>query len=198
MKKTNVTLLVFMLCITCHSQIKVNEFGRTSIGHIYDFSNVQLNVGDSTHNSLSTILNGKAALFAHTRPINGHNFGIAAECLTDSSLSSTSHVSGVYGIAGCASGNWATGVSGRLAGSTNGAGVMGFSSTSTTGSLTSGKFAGYFVGNTFVSGSITAARILTPSDTRLKNDINYIGENGGRADILSKIMDVNVISYHLL
>ena len=56
-----------------------------------------------------------------------------------------------------------------------------------------GKYAGYFLGNFDVVGSVTAPSIIQPSDLQLSDNITSISSRGGSA--LNKLLDMNVVEY---
>lgn len=81
---------------------------------------------------------------------------------------------GVYGIAGNCTSGYNYGVLGQLFGSNNGAAVFG--SLSDVHPKITGRYAGYFDGNVYVSNTLTAQSITTLSDARYKKDIQGIEE----------------------
>lgn len=102
---------------------------------------------------------------------------------------------GVYGIAGNRSSGYNYGVYGTLLGNNNGAGVFG-SASSTSPALIpqiNGKFAGYFYGNTYVTGTLTAGEVTTLSDARYKSNIQQISSTA-----LAKIAALNPVQYTML
>lgn len=125
---------------------------------------------------------------------NKYNFGVAGSAV--SSTLTTGRSYGVYGVAGNCTSGYNYGVAGTLFGTANGAAVFG-SIMKPTGSLIPGKYAGYFDGDVVVTGTATITSLNTPSDIRLKENVEYVGNGEGRAAIHSRMMDVHVISYNL-
>jgi len=58
-----------------------------------------------------------------------------------------------------------------------------------------GKYAGYFFGNTYVCGDLTAYNFITPSDIRLKENITFLSEDDSNS-ALSNILAMNVFKYN--
>ena len=100
---------------------------------------------------------------------------------------------GLYGVADNASGLMNFGVYGTLDNNSNGVGILG--STSVVGGLGfATKFAGYFMGNTYVNGTMTATSFVQSSDIRLKENIVPLSNRTG--NVLDKLLGMNVIEYN--
>ena len=104
---------------------------------------------------------------------------------------------GVYGKSGLSLNNRNYGVAGILndvATSDNnyyGAAVLG---NSTSGLLQlEGRYAGYFNGDTRVTGVLTAGSVVTSSDYRLKENVRSLSSSDG---CLSKLMSMNVVEFN--
>ena len=80
---------------------------------------------------------------------------------------------GVYAEAGNRTSGYNYGVFGLLTGKNNGAGIYG--STVTTVPKINGRYAGYFDGDTYITGTLTASIVTTLSDARYKSNIRTIG-----------------------
>jgi hypothetical protein len=96
---------------------------------------------------------------------------------------------GVYGIAGNATSGYNYGVYGYLYGANNGAAIYG---TSTGDVPISGKYAGYFSGNVYVTASLWAYTI-TQSDEKIKTNITPLNVS----DSYDKISTLNPVKYNL-
>ena len=79
-----------------------------------------------------------------------------------------------------------------MVGNKPGAGVYG-TLTNTTGVEFTGQYAGYFDGNVFVDGTVTANSVDSESDSRLQENVRSISEEGST---LESILDMNVIKYN--
>ena len=198
--KTRKTFLILMLMIystSIHAQFKVYSDGSVTIDRDTLMGNVRLTVGDVPASIKTSVVDTMKNIgtFSYIVPItNKYNYGLVGCASSTSVISGRSF--GVMGIAGNNTTGYNYGVYGTLSGMNNGAAVYGTTS-GTTGSNVSGKYAGYFKGDVVVEGRLYANSVITPSDIRLKDDIKYIGEGEGRQDIHSRLMDVHVISYKL-
>ena len=107
-------------------------------------------------------------------------------------VSGTGRSYGVYGIAGNRSPGYNYGVYGALSGGKNGAGIFGVAATTSIPQI-NGRYAGYFYGDTYVTGTLTAGQITTLSDARYKSNIQQIN-----ATALAKIAALNPVQYTML
>lgn len=95
---------------------------------------------------------------------------------------------GVYSTAGNLTNGYNYGVFGAITGTRNGTGIYG--ATSETSAYISGKYAGYFYGQTYVNGNIYATDFVSSSDERLKTDISQIKE-----EALVSVRRLNPVQY---
>ena len=96
---------------------------------------------------------------------------------------------GVYATAGNLTSGYNYGIYGLLTGSNNGTGVFG--GVTDMSSAIPGKYAGYFYGQTNVSGNFYATTVTETSDERLKTNIAPIEE-----DALSVIGKLNPVQFN--
>ncbi|OIP84841.1 MAG: hypothetical protein AUK44_01180 [Porphyromonadaceae bacterium CG2_30_38_12] len=99
---------------------------------------------------------------------------------------------GVLGYAGNASGGYNYGVMGTLAGSQNGAGIVG-TTNGTTYVTVPGIYAGYFKGNVEVIGTLYNNGVAITSDINLKKNIVNMDEKKS----LESVLKLNPIEYNL-
>ena len=123
------------------------------------------------------------------------NIGFQSSAL----MTGTSYSKMAIGVMGCAGNGYQgrnMGVMGYLAGSKYGAGIYGtiYSSMSVT---IPGTYAGYFYGDTKVTGTLYAGNVVNTSDIRLKENIESVSSKEGDASFLDKIMSVDVLEYNL-
>ena len=123
------------------------------------------------------------------------NIGFQSSAL----MTGTSYSKMAIGVMGCAGNGYQgrnMGVMGYLAGSKYGAGIYGtiYSSLSVT---IPGTYAGYFYGDTKVTGTLYAGNVVNTSDIRLKENIESVSSKEGDASFLDKIMSVDVLEYNL-
>ena len=81
------------------------------------------------------------------------------------------------------------------------AGIYGISTDSIGGTscpvpIGQGSYAGYFVGDTYVNGILTATSLYTPSDMRLKENVESLDATERGNSILENVMGMNVIQYN--
>ncbi len=95
---------------------------------------------------------------------------------------------GVIGVAGNRTSGFNYGVYGSLAGINNGAGIYG--TTSSLVPVIQGIYAGYFFGDVYTVGTLTAQEFTTLSDARYKSNIQQINSTA-----LTKISALNPVQY---
>ena len=163
-----------MFTISVNAQLEVNSLGDVRIGYYDSHGSYKINLlaGSPAYNSSVANIGmmGKSVVTG---------YGTAASC-------------GVYGMASHSYTGMCYGVAGSLLSNSNGAGVMGGTS-DFMGYNLYGKYAGYFLGNFDVVGSVTAPSIIQPSDLQLSDNITSISSRGGSA--LNKLLDMNVVEY---
>ena len=101
---------------------------------------------------------------------------------------------GVMAYAGNATSGYNYGVFGVLSGTADGAGVYGSTTAEENGIDVGGRYAGFFRGNVYTSGILTAREITTLSDYRLKRNIQSIQSNDDSP--LENLMNLNVVKYN--
>ena len=106
---------------------------------------------------------------------------------------STGSACGVYGLAFGGANGRNYGVGGTINGPTtaNGAGVYGTSISNDYGVDTQGRYAAYFRGNVYVTGTINGYSISSLSDYRLKENITPLAESP-----LTNIQRMNVVEFN--
>ena len=107
---------------------------------------------------------------------------------------------GVFGRAGASYTGCNYGLLGRLdcyynAGPVNGAAILATTSDASRYETVDiqGKYAGYFCGDTRVTGTMTAGAFVTSSDYRLKENVRSLSKSDG---CLNKLMDMNVVEFN--
>lgn len=194
MRKTFLSIACF-ITIMCSAQIQVASTGNVGIGDTLT-TDVKLFVnteGDYTAGIYSVIESTETwapavhAIAKYTWDRQIAIRGYAAE----STIRSNGRSYGVYGVAGNRSSGYNYGIYGELAGTADGAGVFG------TAALhppkINGKYAGYFYGDTYVTGVLTAGELTTLSDARYKSNVQQINSAA-----LTKIAALNPVQYTML
>jgi hypothetical protein len=103
---------------------------------------------------------------------------------------------GVLGSAGNGYSGRNMGVMGYLDGNKNGAGIYGTIYSSLNINIP-GTYAGYFYGDTKVTGTVYAGNVVNTSDIRLKENIESVSEKEGERSFLDKIASIDVLEYNL-
>ena len=185
MKKHFLTLLVVIVPFVSYAQLKVKNDGNVIIGNITS-STARLAVGNKDLSTEKEL--GIGAGITHS----GSNITVGLAGVANSTFATSSgRTCGVLGNAGNATNGYNYGVYGVLIGSRNGAGVYGTTSGIYEG--IPGKYAGFFYGNTYVTGTLTANNLVTPSDIKLKTNIESLKEKGNALD---NILNMHAIAYN--
>lgn len=177
MKKTIFLFVCMFTALTSSAQLEVKYDGSTRAG-LDDFASywyIQLG-GSSTRTT-------------------GYSIGVAGNSVMSAPTGGTAGVScGVHGRAKNINCGMTYGVAGDLHSScTGGAGVIG-STYGILGYCVPGKYAGYFYGDTYVNGTLTATSIVQSSDKRLKENITPLSNL--KNNTLDRLLDVNIVSFN--
>ena len=183
MKKIILQSISLLICSTISAQLKVTSNGDVRIQSPNIEANTMLAVGP-----FNGLFNDyRFALAIRRNPYSSYRtIGLYSRVLTPGYLDS-GRAFGLFGVGGNATNGFNYGVVGTLCGNYNGAGIYG-SSEDITG-FVPGQYAGYFRGDTYVEGTLTAINVITPSDIRLKTNINETN------NALYNLLKMNVISY---
>lgn len=100
---------------------------------------------------------------------------------------------GVLGMSGNSTSGYNYGVYGTVSGSNNGAGIVGTTG-GELGAVIPGIYAGYFLGNVRVTGTVTAQSI-TSSDSRLKENVLPLSKK--KIKSLNTVLSMNPVEYNL-
>ena len=142
-------IFLLVAALLCHglafSQVDVYANGNVAVKGTLSTSATALSVGDRSYSS------DYAVYTSSVNPATGC-YGIAAEGTAYSQSTILGRAIGVRGVAGNNSDGLNFGVAGVLQGTNYGAGVYG-SSTKTLGSITNGRYAGFFLGDMKATGA---------------------------------------------
>ena len=194
MKKTLLILFCTVLSLQTNAQLKVNTSGNVTIAST-TAGPAKLNVGSVTGYDGYFLRN--VNLYSKVNYLESQlNIGVLGDVNTSNSNSEAVTV-GVFGTASNSGANKNFGVIGILGGTTNGAGIYGTTNTSLY-SLpnTYGRYAAYFDGATYVTGSQSASSYLTFSDRNLKENIAPLCADDDEETAIDKVMDMNVVKYN--
>ncbi|MBO4560347.1 MAG: tail fiber domain-containing protein [Bacteroidaceae bacterium] len=215
MKKIiSICLFQCLFVFSLKAQLYVNSSGQTILGNQYfsqGFFTVSTNTGQSQSQlaflkaeesscalevcnftpesfvSTSDDVVG-ARLFVNSLQ-NRKNIGVQSTVyMSNSSLFAKTY--GMLVSAGGAYYGYNFGICTSLSGTDNGTGIYASSGLYPDGVQMNSQYAGYFIGNVNVVGTLTATTVTQTSDYRLKENIRQL-----EGDNLSKLMDMNVVKY---
>ena len=169
------SILMVMFTISANAQLEVNPDGNVRIGDFSSYGGFKINLLSGS--SVASPNVGNVGIIGRSI-VTGNN--PVASCGV-SGLASNSYCGMCYGVAG------------TILNNSNGAAVIGGVNNDIVGYPLYGKYAGYFLGNFDVVGSVTAPSIIQPSDLQLSDNITSISSRGGSA--LNKLLDMNVVEY---
>ena len=181
MKKVFLSILLLGTVIAASAQFKVNSNGSALVG--------------STSYSFYT--NTPAIKMEVHSPLTGTTDNIGLQ--SSAYMTGTSYSKLTIGVLGCAGNGYNgrnMGVMGYLSGSKNGAGIYGTIYSNLNINIP-GTYAGYFYGDTKVTGTVYAGNVVNTSDIRLKENIESVSEKEGEVSFLDKSMSVDVLEYNL-
>ena len=163
MKKVFLSILLLGTVIAASAQFKVNSNGSALVG--------------STSYSFYT--NTPAIKMEVHSPLTGTTDNIGLQ--SSAYMTGTSYSKLTIGVLGCAGNGYNgrnMGVMGYLSGSKNGAGIYGTIYSNLNINIP-GTYAGYFYGDTKVTGTVYAGNVVNTSDIRLKENIESVSEKEG-------------------
>ena len=169
---------------TFNSQLTVNSLGESGV-------TMHINSQDLTGLKINrTSQSGSGyGLYITNKPSGFENHGVYSRNTISTGPRTAYSSYGVTGIAGGANNGYNFGVAGFLD-DVYGAGVFG-SSVSALGNISvTGKYAGFFHGNVYLTGTLNVPTMVTPSDYRLKSDVKSVSNS-----CLDKLLDVNIVEF---
>lgn len=180
--------LLIAFTLKANAQLTVDYYGKTGIIMSTPLYWADLSVGSSDGYSYPSYDYG---IWTNKYGIRSFNIGVKGYATNSSQ---TGRTIGVQGLGGSGAQGWNYGVIGGLGSTRNGAGIFG-TLNNHTGVCINGRYAGYFDGSVRITDTLTVSTIVTPSDIRLKENIAPL-ETSEEGCALSKLMDMNVISYN--
>ena len=186
MKRIILLSITIITCSTISAQLSVESSGKVNVQATGNQIPTMFAVGASS----GTYSGFNFASTIHIRPTYAMTVGLYSKTL-GLTPQSYGRSFGVFGIGGNAASGYNYGVVGTIDGTNYGTGVFG-SSINYVGCV-AGLYAGYFDGDTYVNGTLTATSLVTPSDIRLKTNITNICKDG---QTLDNLMRINVLSYN--
>jgi len=215
MKKFKFLLPVFFICGSLSAQLYVDpNSGNVSIkSNLRPQSALSINsAGDpdyklyvSTENggiraerrTVAPTLHSHLASFSVFSTSSTYNSGVIGSIWGNSPSSGRAY--GIIGRAGNATSGYNFGIYGHLTGTQNGAGIYATADTNNEyGEYISGRYAGFFRGNVYVSGNIYG-RLLTSSAVMSSQNLRSLSDQllRGGETVTDKINQLNVVQYGL-
>ena len=193
MKKIITTIIALCaITITIQAQLKVLSNGTVAVEKDTCIQGAVLTVGNPIYNAYT---NYHFGVFSQPENLQtgGNYLGVSGKA--EQSIASI--CIGVQGLANSPS-KRNYGVLGGLSGPTkDGAGIFGTTPTANLGTLITGLYAGYFNGSVYVTETLTATSVVTPSDMRLKENVTKLSEEEQRGGgTLENLMGLDVIHYN--
>lgn len=205
MKKLLLLSLLPLIPLLTFAQLKVKNNGYVRINSSYDYVPAALTVGVNDSSSLSSLGFNYLGLYAKSplghvidppsqprspiTPVFRVSILGDAVDLPNAAISVQQRAAGVMGKAGNTYSGYNYGVFGTLVGNKNGAGI--FASTDEVYTSVPGRYAGYFLGDTYVNGILTATSLVTPSDMRLKTNVETLDN-----EAINNLLKLDIISYN--
>ena len=186
--------------IKCSAPLSKLSIGANGLSNarLYVYSSLVGNTGSGSQYGIyssfvsGTHNDGKFAVMGYCKGLSGYMVGVKGEAApSNTNLNPNVTTYGVYGIAGNANNGKNYGVYGTLRDPStypNGAGVCGTTDKSTP--AISGRYAGYFYGNTYVNGNIYTTNLNNTSDARLKTNIIDV-----KKDAISKVKELHPVQF---
>lgn len=221
MKKLIISMLMIASCFgVANAQLMVDRLGKVATGYTLSnpndtlYSGLSINArGSSSFDAyikssaksglrLQRIYDGNEAGSQYGIQVSNsstsalYNYGVYSSATGENSSGSRRNV-GVVGTSTSGETGSGIGVLGVIASSdVNGVGVYGGTNGPSRPVIQLndiGRYAGYFFGDTRVTGTLTAGTVVTSSDYRLKENIRSLSSNDG---CLGKLMNMNVVEFN--
>ena len=191
MQKAFIILSAFFCAQMAQAQLNVDSNGNVGIARSEPFAYAKLAIGDKEDTEYSLF---DFNIFSRSdAPSSYYNIGIGSD-VYPYPVSGVGRAIGVRGIAGSTESGYNYGILGSVQGSQNGAGIFG-TVTNVYGLCIPGRYAGYFDGNTHVTGIMTSPSFVVPSDISQEENIVSL-RSSGRGSAIDRIMNLDVIVYN--
>ncbi len=215
MKKFKFLLPVFFICGSLSAQLYVDpNSGNVSIkSNLRPLSTLSINAAGSSEYDLFLATQGggiraerrTVSPTLHTHLISlsvyntpsAYNSGVSSAVWGNSPSSGRAY--GIIGRAGNATSGYNFGLYGHLTGTQNGAGIYATADTNNeNGEYISGRYAGFFRGNVYVTGNIYG-RLLTSSAIMSTQNLRSLSNEQlrGGETVTDKMNQLNIVQYNL-
>lgn len=194
-RKIIMSMLAIVVSMVANAQLTVTSDGKVCVVKTSPIGNSLFSLGNSNIVNIGNVGINSQVRYSSTAGDKAVGiFGYA-----NSATSNNAQTMGVMGFVSTGYNGKTYGVLGGIPSSKKGAGIYGTCGTSGSafGKLLNDTYAGYFEGQTYVDGSLTATEVITPSDIRLKENIISVKdeeEKSGESTI-ENLMDMRVIKY---
>ena len=192
-----ITLLFLTISLTISAQLKVTTDGKVFMHRTTTDTLSDVSIGESS--LIENYSSDKKGLRVHKYlPRTGYCYGVYSEALKSSNHNGDAV--GVYGLGGGSNSNYLNyGVVGTIPINARGAGICGTEEGACPPpNDVVGSYAGYFFGETYFDGYITAATgIYNYSDMRLKDNVVSLRESKSESNVLDDLQKLDVIEYNL-
>ncbi len=201
MKYINIKrVLLLSVCnvvFAAHAQLKVNSNGKVYIQDSLQACNAMLNVGTLTNNFISyPTASDKVGITTFVESQQASTGCVGIHC----TAIKPNHSGDATGIWSYAEGGFSIGVGGNIPPIGGGAGIFGSSEGGISPYIDlSAGYAGYFYGDTYVDGVLTADYPLyNPSDMRLKKNVVPLSQlTLEQGSVIDRLLQLEVLSYNL-
>lgn len=221
MKKRFLSMLLVASCFgVANAQLFVNDDGKVGVGvnsaegllsslsvNCVGSNSTAVNIKPNNTTQSVGLFVGRTGITSTDYQVAGQfhstyvspgriNIGVISRAYNESGVHVGSGRSiGVLSYAGHATNGYNYGVMGVLNGSSNGAGIYGSTTPNENGVDTKGRYAGFFNGDVYTTGTLTTQTLTTLSDYRVKKNIQSVTASNSP---LSKLMDMNVVKYNYI
>lgn len=193
MRRLFIISTAFLCCLSTLAQIAVDTLGCVELSNPANNQKYKVIVGTPNSTSASFVSSNLTSTVIGTSTASGARIAIFGDADVDAGSSDTNI--GVLGRTGKSAGSFNNyGVWGQVV-SGKGIGVYGSIETLLNPPIY-GNYAGYFKGDTYVWGALTATSVLTPSDAMLKENITAIDNSENEKSVLDNVLNMNVVKYN--
>ena len=175
---------------TFYSKVNINSYGNKNVTAYVQSENLYglyVNRANGANNGSYYSIVG-----VNSGGSSGDNYGLYTSV---TGYSGSGSAIGAFGGAGGAGSGYNFGLLARLKRSNKGAAILATTEASSRYEMidVGGVYAGYFCGDTRVTGTMTAGAFVTSSDYRLKDNIRSLSKSD---ECLEKLMDMNVVEFN--
>lgn len=213
MKKILCFTCLLFVCSFASAQLTVNPNGNVAVkSGVTPLSTISVNGNGNTESDVF-VESTKRGIMVHrtgVAPNGGWGIGITGDATPEansfnigtrgytvaSSPLGGGRAYGVFGRAGNCTSGYNFGVLGALDGSVNGAGIYGTSNAYDWGESIPGRYAGFFRGNVYVTGSIYG-QLLTPTVTSQQTLSPLSRVSAADVSVTDKLSLLNSVRYNL-